>query len=302
MPAAWPSVGARGADQRTPNLAPVVQEIVARPGWVSGNALVLVVTGTGTRTAEAFEGGAARAPVLHIEYASGTAGPPNAAPVVNAGPDVAVTRPDAGDAGRVGDRRRAARPAGAVTAAWTKVTGPGTVVFADAAAASTTATFSAAGELRAAADRQRRCAAGGRRRDGLGGRRTPPGRQRARRSVSAGRRTVAVTRPTAADLAGSVTDDGLPAPPGLVTAAWSKVSGPGTVAFADAAAASTTATFSAAGSYVLRLTGDDGALTVSDDVTVTVSDPAPPPGVLDVPVRAGADDAEERIVDRVRSS
>ena len=79
------------------------------------------------------------------------------------------------------------------------------------------------------------------------------------------------------DLAGSVTDDGLPTPPGLVTAAWSKVSGPGTVAFADATAASTTATFSAAGSYVLRLTGDDGALTVSDDVTVTVSDPAPPP-------------------------
>ena len=87
-----------------------------------------------------------------------------------------------------------------------------------------------------------------------------------------------MTRPTAADLAGSVTDDGLPARPALVTASWSQVSGPGTVAFVDAAAPSTTATFSAAGSYVLRLTGDDGALTVSDDVTVTVSDPAPPPG------------------------
>ena len=82
-----------------------------------------------------------------------------------------------------------------------------------------------------------------------------------------------------------------------MTAAWSKVSGPGTVTFTDATAASTTATFSAAGSYVLRLTGNDGALTASDDVTVTVSDPAPPPGafVLDVPVRASADDAEERI-------
>ena len=35
----------------------------------------------------------------------------------------------------------------------------------------------------------------------------------------------------------------------------------------------TTATFSAAGTYVLRLTVSDGAVTVSDDVTITV-DPA----------------------------
>ncbi|WP_143087179.1 hypothetical protein [Geodermatophilus ruber] len=67
-PAPWPTVGARTADQRTPALTGVLQEIVARPGWASGNALVLMVTGTGTRVAEAFNGGAARAPVLHVEY------------------------------------------------------------------------------------------------------------------------------------------------------------------------------------------------------------------------------------------
>ncbi|MGY1781882.1 PKD domain-containing protein [Geodermatophilus sp. SYSU D01036] len=67
-PASWPTVGARAADQRTPSLRPIVQEVVARPGWASGNALVLVVTGTGTRVAESFDGGAARAPVLHVEY------------------------------------------------------------------------------------------------------------------------------------------------------------------------------------------------------------------------------------------
>ena len=106
-------------------------------------------------------------------------------------------------------------------------------------------------------------------------------------TVSAGP-DVAVTLPGAASLAGSVTDDGLPNPPGAVTAAWTTVSGPGTVTFADAAAAATTATFGAAGTYVLRLTGDDGALQATDEVTVTAT------GVLDIPVATGADDAEER--------
>ena len=67
-PPAWPTRGARGADQRTPDLSAVVQEIVSRPGWAGGNAVVLVITGSGTRTAAAFERGAAEAPVLHIEY------------------------------------------------------------------------------------------------------------------------------------------------------------------------------------------------------------------------------------------
>ena len=46
-PAAWTQVGQVGAAQRTPDLSAVVREIVNRAGWVSGNALVLVVTGTG---------------------------------------------------------------------------------------------------------------------------------------------------------------------------------------------------------------------------------------------------------------
>jgi hypothetical protein len=78
QPAAWPTIGLRGVDQRTPNLSAVVQEIVARSGWTSGNAMAFVITGTGTRTAEAFEGEGAvsKAPTLHIEYASApTTGP-----------------------------------------------------------------------------------------------------------------------------------------------------------------------------------------------------------------------------------
>ena len=52
-------------------------------------------------------------------------------------------------------------------------------------------------------------------------------------------------------LSGYVTDDGWPN--GSLTTNWSKVSGPGAIVFADSRAVSTSATFSAAGVYVLRL-------------------------------------------------
>ena len=68
-------------------------------------------------------------------------------------------------------------------------------------------------------------------------------------------------------LAGSMSDDGIPA---ACTATWSKVSGPGTVTFANPNALNTKATYSARGTYVLRLTASDSALSATDDVTVTV--------------------------------
>lgn len=63
-----------------------------------------------------------------------------------------------------------------------------------------------------------------------------------------------MTFPAGATLSGSVSDDGLPNPPGTVTAQWTKVSGSGTVSFADPTTPTTTATFSDPGTYVLRLT------------------------------------------------
>jgi hypothetical protein len=72
------------------------------------------------------------------------------------------------------------------------------------------------------------------------------------------------------NLSGFAKDDGLPSPPGLVTTTWSKVSGPGSVTFADASATSTAVSFSMAGTYVLRLTANDDDLSSSDDVTVTI--------------------------------
>lgn len=81
-----------------------------------------------------------------------------------------------------------------------------------------------------------------------------------------------VDHPASASLSGSASDDGLPAGSTL-TLAWSKVSGPGTVTFANSAGAITTATFSAPGTYTLRLTGSDTVLSSSDDVQVLVNDP-----------------------------
>ena len=100
-----------------------------------------------------------------------------------------------------------------------------------------------------------------------------------------------VKLPASATMQGSVTDDGLPNPPAAVTSTWSQVSGPGTATFTDPSSPTTTVSFDAAGTYVLRLTGDDSALQASDDVTVTVL----PEGVttLTVPIGAGSDDAEE---------
>jgi len=79
-------------------------------------------------------------------------------------------------------------------------------------------------------------------------------------SVNAGEAQI-VTLPNAAILDGTVSDDGLPASPGIVTTLWSKVSGPGVVTFGNPNAVDTSATFSSLGSYVLRL----GILCVAAD-------------------------------------
>ena len=67
-PVAWETKGEAGVDQRTPDLSGVVQEVVDRSGWELGNALVFIVSGSGHRTAESYNGDAEAAPLLHIEY------------------------------------------------------------------------------------------------------------------------------------------------------------------------------------------------------------------------------------------
>jgi hypothetical protein len=61
-----------GPAQRASGLESVIQEIVSRPGWAGGNSLVILITGSGGRVADAFEGGAAVAPLLHVEFRTGS--------------------------------------------------------------------------------------------------------------------------------------------------------------------------------------------------------------------------------------
>jgi hypothetical protein len=69
--------------------------------------------------------------------------------------------------------------------------------------------------------------------------------------------------------------------PNSVKLAWSKESGPGTVTFAQPDAAVTTATFSAAGDYVLKLSAGEGGMASSSTLKVTAISP-PPADRLDV--------------------
>jgi PA14 domain/Domain of unknown function (DUF5060)/Protein of unknown function (DUF4038) len=75
------------------------------------------------------------------------------------------------------------------------------------------------------------------------------------------------------DLQGRVEDSTVPAG-GALTSSWSMVSGPGTISFADAAAATTRATFSAGGTYVLELRATDGQLSAADTVQIRVGVPS----------------------------
>jgi hypothetical protein len=278
-PPAWNLVGEAGAAQRTPDLSALVQQVVNRGGWLSGNAMAFVITGSGTRVAESFDGTAAGAPLLHVVF-EGAAG--NLAPVVSAGPDRSISLGQtAALDGTVSDD---GLPNGTLTTTWSKVSGPGTVSFANASAVDTTAGFSTSGSyvLRLTASDGERSTQDEMAVTVLGN--VAP-------SVSAGPdRTVFLGQSAALD--GTVSDDGLPN--GTLTTTWSKVSGPGTVSFANASAVDTTASFGAFGSYVLRLTASDGELSAQDDVAVSVLDPNAG-GVIDQRISVGADDAEQRL-------
>jgi len=71
--------GAAGLAQRSTNLIGVIQEIVNRPGWASGNALVLLARGSGRRVAVSYNQIPAAAPLLHVEWSAGSG---NSAPVI----------------------------------------------------------------------------------------------------------------------------------------------------------------------------------------------------------------------------
>jgi len=66
----WTPVGQK---YQSVDLSPIIQEIVNRSGWSSGNALVIVVSGSGKRVADSYDGGGAdNAPRLFVDYTGGS--------------------------------------------------------------------------------------------------------------------------------------------------------------------------------------------------------------------------------------
>ncbi|HEV8431561.1 MAG TPA: RHS repeat-associated core domain-containing protein [Pyrinomonadaceae bacterium] len=88
-----------------------------------------------------------------------------------------------------------------------------------------------------------------------------------------------ITLPTnSVSLNGIASDDGLPQG-SVLSLLWSVASGPGPVVFSDPTKAISTATFTTAGEYVLKLTASDGQLSASDTLKVTVVPNNQPPTV-----------------------
>lgn len=186
--------------------------------------------------------------------------PDNQPPTVDAGADQTIEIPDpALLRGVITDD---GRPTGStVTATWSVVNGPGPVVFGNANAPVTTASFTVPGlyTLRLTADDTQFTASDEMQVTVLLNQ--PP-------TANAGP-DQEITLPGSAQLNGAATDDGLPRGSTLETF-WSFVSGPGGVVFPDATLLNAVAIFSVPGTYVLRLTASDGKLSASDELTIVV--------------------------------
>lgn len=89
IPPGWGTVNESGVNQRTPNLSALIQEIVSRPGYTAASAITMIITGTGKRVAEAYEGVPASAARMLIEYSTAPANQP---------PVVSITSPASGSA------------------------------------------------------------------------------------------------------------------------------------------------------------------------------------------------------------
>jgi hypothetical protein len=142
IPASWPSAGVAGPDQQTPDIATVIKEIVDNPGWSSGNSMVIIITGTGKRVAESYNGTAAGAPLLHIEYS--ITPPGNQAPNCVAAADPETIILPTNTVSLLANVTDDGLPEGSpVTTTWSQVGGTecGSVTFDDPGALDATATF-----------------------------------------------------------------------------------------------------------------------------------------------------------------
>jgi len=73
--AGWNSVG---ETQRSPDISPLIQALVAREGWRAGNSIAIIVNGSGKRVAKSYDGDPTAAPRLHVRFKSGPPSTTNA--------------------------------------------------------------------------------------------------------------------------------------------------------------------------------------------------------------------------------
>lgn len=227
-----------------------------------------IISGGGTRSIGSPPNSTTSDWVALVQESSGGT-PTNEAPVVSAGADQSATLSGgSATASLSGATSDDGLPSGStLTRTWTRISGPGTVSFANPSSASTTATFTVSGSytLRLMASDGELSSS-----DDVVVTINSTTNQAPVANAGADRSAVLSGSSVQIGLTGNASDDGLPAGSSL-SYSWSRVSGPATVTFSSAASAATNATFTATGSYVLRLTISDGALSDSDDLNVVIN-------------------------------
>jgi hypothetical protein len=68
----WKKAGDAGPSQRSPDLSPLIREVIRRPDWKPGNSLAILISGVGKRVASAFRSGQAKAVRLVVDADPGT--------------------------------------------------------------------------------------------------------------------------------------------------------------------------------------------------------------------------------------
>jgi hypothetical protein len=198
----------------------------------------------------------------------------NQAPLVNAGPDRSAVISEGSVsldlAGTVSDDGLPENSA--LETFWVATGGPAAVIFTDDADPETNVTFTEAGvytlELNGS-DGERTAS------DGVVITVTAPASNGAPTASAGPDKSATLSSGSATvPLAGSASDDGLPAGSTLAYT-WTRTSGPGTVVFSSPVSPATNASFTVAGTYVLRLSVSDSLVASSDEVTVTVSASSP---------------------------
>ncbi|MCX6152518.1 MAG: hypothetical protein NTX22_18475, partial [Ignavibacteriales bacterium] len=196
----------------------------------------------------------------------------NQAPVVNAGPDLNITLPNAATLNGTVTDDGLPNPPATTTRTWTQTSGPVGVTFSNPNSAVTTAVFPAIGtyQLTLTANDGQLSASDVvivRTVAGSGPNQGP--------ILSAGPDKTITLPINSVQLDGSATDDGLPTPPGGLNITWVQLTGPLGVTFSNTKTPVTTATFPQAGTYLLRLRASDGTLVKIDTAKVTVNPSSP---------------------------